>query len=589
MRSGRKTPFAAAFPRSLPLAILIVASGALVATPALAQLVSPPFADPSQTLSTLQTELHYTVDLGALPLRPRLIVEVEPDATHPDLELEIEIYDCTIGPGSCPTSTSDGACSNPGAPGTSSRWTIGTGALSAYYDLFTCCGGPQYTGTTCEVAVRPRAFGAAGKPATVDVTIRGETNVPTSTVEIEVDPIVAEISLPPSKDTTLYQANPNASNGLGESIWASTGTGTNALHGLLDFSVPASIPANVPVTDVRLELSVLAATPDATFTLHAVPDGPDWSEGVNDAVGDESAPPAPLVGPHASWSYRRWTPFLTNPAPWQTPGGDRGPVPLATATVSSTGRLVLRSTALFDHVVALQSGAATSDGFLLVPVSGSVRFGSGEAVLVAHEPRLVVEHRGAPIQTAWNVGTQTYFGERQNFRWIYDLENDHTVQARHGTTCVSLQPFTSEPFSNYTYQYLGDPGYRGLDCCVWQVGTSTGVTGTGQAIFYIGVDAGDPANLPTDLDGDGLRDVCDNCITVPNGPFAGSCLFGARQGQACSSDQECSGAPCSLSQEDLDRDEIGDACVPEPAAAAGVAVGLLGLGILCRRRLGRSR
>ena len=148
--------------------------------------------------------------------------------------------------------------------------------------------------------------------------------------------------------------------------------------------------------------------------------------------------------------------------------------------------------------------------------------------------------------------------------------------------CVSLEPFTSSPFSNYTYQFRGDPGDQGVDCCAWQVGSSTGVTGTGQALFFIGLDPNDPVNEPGDLDSDGVVDVCDNCINVRNGPEVGSCLFGPREGQACMSRQDCANNPCSLAQEDLDRDGVGDACVPEPGLAVGVAAGILGLGMLGR-------
>jgi hypothetical protein len=543
---------------------------AIVADAASAQLVAPPFSAPGQPLSTLQSELAYSVDLGALPLRPRLIVEATPDAAHPDLELEVEISGCTLFStgGLCPPSVI----------------ASGVGAQTAAYDPFFCEVRSEFVGETCEVRVRPLAFGAAGKPATVDVTIRGETRVPTGLVEVELDPSLQPIALSASKDTTLYQANPNASNGLGESIWVSTGTGPNALHGLLDFPIAQNVPANVVIDDVRLELSVLAATPGASLALYAVPDGLDWAEGFSDAAGDESIPPAPGVGPHASWSFRRWTIVLVNPGPWLIPGGDREPTPLVTATVSASGGLSMSSPALADHLRALQSGTTTADGFLLVPLSGSARLGSAENPLLANRPQLVVEHRGSPTQSTLNVGTAYFFNEGQNFRWTYDAENDHVVTAAQGTTCVALTPLTTLPEHNYTQHYLGDPAYRGLDCCTWQIGSTTGVTGTGQAVFYIGVDANDPLYDLQDPDGDEIVDPCDNCPTIPNGPGRGTCLFGPSQGAVCGSDQDCGGAPCSLAQEDLDRDGQGDACVPEPGSAAGLAAGLVALAVRARRR-----
>jgi|JI10StandDraft_1071094.scaffolds.fasta_scaffold309078_2 hypothetical protein len=289
-------------------ACVLVLLGALLALPSPAQLVAPPFSATSQTLQTLSSELQYTVDLGALPRRPRLIVEVEPDASHPDLEYEVLISDCTFGTLS--------SCANPTAPNTlDPRWSSGTGAISAYYDLVACGGGPQYVGEICEVTVRLIDFGTAGEPATVDVTIRGETRVPTATVEIEVDSNPQTVQRLAAKDTTLYQANVNASNGLGESIWVSAGTGTNAMHGLIDFDLNAIVPADSWIQEAEIRLSVLAASPGASFALYAVPDGLDWLEGVANAAGDESTPPAPGIGPHASWFFRRWNLLFVNPGP----------------------------------------------------------------------------------------------------------------------------------------------------------------------------------------------------------------------------------------------------------------------------------
>jgi hypothetical protein len=181
--------------------------------------------------------------------------------------------------------------------------------------------------------------------------------------------------------------------------------------------------------------------------------------------------------------------------------------------------------------------------------------------------------------------TTIYFEEGQNFRWIYDLDDDNVLITPVQGRCEWSDPGT--PFllqMPYTYQYQGSPTYQGLDCCTWQIGSTTGVTGTGQAIFYISVDSSLPANQPGDLDLDGIKDLCDNCQTVPNGPLLGTCLSGSLTGSACLSDQECINGPCSLAQDDVDRDGDGDACVPEPGLGAMLASGLVALAALERRR-----
>ncbi len=63
-----------------------------------------------------------------------------------------------------------------------------------------------------------------------------------------------------------------------------------------------------------------------------------------------------------------------------------------------------------------------------------------------------------------------------------------------------------------------------------------------------------------DNDGDGVGNVCDNCPETPNGPDAGTCVLGDRDGMSCSSQEECGGGFCSHDQEDLDGDGIGAAC-----------------------------
>ncbi len=45
----------------------------------------------------------------------------------------------------------------------------------------------------------------------------------------------------------------------------------------------------------------------------------------------------------------------------------------------------------------------------------------------------------------------------------------------------------------------------------------------------------------------------------------------------CLSDQQCIDGPCSLAQDDLDRDGDGNACVPEPGVGAMLASGLVAL------------
>ena len=94
----------------------------------------------------------------------------------------------------------------------------GTGPRSVRYEPWRCVVGttyPAYVGHTCNVKVRALDFGSAGAPAQFDLTLRSTTVVPTSTISstITTNP-VQTLTVSPSKDTTIYQANTSASNGL---------------------------------------------------------------------------------------------------------------------------------------------------------------------------------------------------------------------------------------------------------------------------------------------------------------------------------------------------------------------------------------
>lgn len=544
--------------------------------------VSPPFAQSNVPLASLASEVSYTVDLSTLPRRPKLIVEATPDGAHADMALELEITQCTLdNPGGtffCP----DPVTSAPTVGPTSVAYSPWYCEVSNVF--------PAYAGETCQVKVRALDFGSAGAPATFDVTIRGETQVPTSTVTGELTTFLQSMTIYPARDTTLYQANTGSSNGAGESFWTSVGTGTNALHSLLFFNVASNLALGERIVGARIELQVLAATGSPSFALHAVPRvGNTWLEGTANASSDESGAPSPSNNA-ASWSHRRWA-GISSTGAWSTPGGDRVQPPIQSVNVDQLGLLTISSPALLEHVKALQNDTTTWDGLLLLPTAGSARFASAENFDFQLYPRLIVDYVTTSYAGDSEVPTTTtpYFDEGQNFRWLYDLDGDKVLVTPVQGVCEWAD--TTEPFllhMPYTYQFEGSPTYQGLDCCTWQIGSTTGVTGTGQAVFFVNADPDDPGNDPDDLDLDGIFDVCDNCLTVPNGPALGTCTSGSQVGSTCTSDQQCSGGECSLAQDDADRDGDGDACVPEPGLATGLAAGLLAVAVVGRRRFRAS-
>ena len=199
-------------------------------------------------------------------------------------------------------------------------------------------------------------------------------------------------------------------------------------------------------------------------------------------------------------------------------------------------------------------------------------------------PRLVIDYVLPPDPISANLptSTSTFINEGQNFRWIYDLDHDNVLITPVLGRCQVMENFGfSLP---YSYHFQGSPSFAGVDCCAWQIDSATGISGAGQALFFINVDSGNPANQPLDVDLDGIKDLCDNCPNVPNGPLLGSCITGSQIGNLCRSNQECDGGLCSFAQDDQDLDGEGNACVPEPGFVPGLVAGAIALFARARRR-----
>jgi len=567
---------------------------ALLATNREAAAAPLPIQASNVSLPSLATVQTFTVDLGTLPARPWLTVVAVPDPTHPNMHLSIEATEwqnMQTTPGdSCPAFSSSFVS------------TSGPGIATLARSLNGC--DPRlgaFVGRTVNIKIRVLDFGPTGGPASASVLIRGETRPPTNTQTLEVDPpfVQQQLTLPASKDTTLYADFVSGSNGAGDFLW----TGPEVVlfgipvprRTLMAFDLDGAIQSSAIIddADLRLRVTGIFGSGVQVGLARVFPSsGVGWSEGNANASGNEFDGAASSI-PAADWHHRSRPTFA-----WSNPGGDVvGPI-LDTATVAGTGPLTFSSTALTSAVQTMVSNSDDVDGFLVAgpetsPLTAAVQLASRSHPSASIRPALDVAFTPTEVFESGSVATTTvsFISEGQNFRWIYDLDQDDVLVTNIGGVCEVTD--TSSPHHlPYTYQYGGTPGFVGVDCCTWRIEAASSVVGTGQALFFHNLDTANPANMPPDFDEDGIRNLCDNCVNVPNGPLGGSCLGGPTPRAPCHSNLDCgSGGACSLSQEDSNGDFVGNACVPEPGFAAGIGSGCALLAVsarIHRPRRGRS-
>lgn len=558
----------------------LTATSTRAATPLPIRVASVPFP----TTATIQT---YTLDLGTLPARPALVVELTPDPAHPNMQLQVELTNWAIagGPGACP------------GPANSIFSTGGPGPLRFVdFTIQNCDPRPgQFVGETVDLKIRALNFGGVAGPASVVLQIRGETRPPTGTVSQTIDTFLGphQASFLASKDTVLYEDGLSASNGAGEFLWSGEKvvlfpfTIRSDRRALLAFDVSPTISPVSVVDAVELRVAATSLSGGGgQVNLWRVATGVSspWKEGDANAAGTEFDGASSFL-PAANWMNRDGS-F----SPWAAPGGDVVGLALAGQNITTLGAKSYASPALTAAVQDMVDTGLDDDGFLMAgPIATlptrAVQLASAENGSGAQRPELVVEWTPTALYSSGDIktGTKSFISEGQNFRWIYDLDHDDILVTSVGGICEVVDT-TSPQTLPYTYHFQGAPGYTGVDCCAWRIDSpQTGTIGTGQALFFHNLDAGNPANLPPDTDQDGIRDNCDNCVTAPNGPLRGSCRAGPTLGAPCRSNGECgAGGICSLSQEDANNDFTGDVCAPEPGFAAGLAGGLAGLAFAAR-------
>jgi hypothetical protein len=166
------------------------------------------------------------------------------------------------------------------------------------------------------------------------------------------------------------------------------------------------------------------------------------------------------------------------------------------------------------------------------------------------------------------TGYRLHYGPRsRRYQSHIDLGNRPLGNAGFGSFQVTLGSYQRVYAALTAYDSRGNesaysnelllvpPGVRGPDDGVPDDGDGSGVVGDHVCTSF----------RTTGCD--------DNCPLNPNGPLAGTCMAGqsTRIGRVCHSNADCgSGGSCSLAQEDRDGDGVGDVCdncidVPNPS------------------------
>ncbi len=186
-----------------------------------------------------------------------------------------------------------------------------------------------------------------------------------------------------SKDTTIYQSDPDVSNGAGEFILVGGGT-----HGLVQFDV-GGIPDGSTIIDAVLTLNAArSSSGGGAVAVHPVSTA--WGESGSNALGDETVG-APAREFDATWLYSQYDGQL-----WSSAGGDFGSAS-ASAGVDGVGAYELVGGGLIDDVQRWLDDAAANFGWLIEASGGALAsFISKDGPDVSLAPLLEVTFEGPP-------------------------------------------------------------------------------------------------------------------------------------------------------------------------------------------------
>jgi hypothetical protein len=199
----------------------------------------------------------------------------------------------------------------------------------------------------------------------------------------------ATVTLPPSKDNTLYEIEDGSlSNGKGMHFFSGMTVEPLRKRGLLAFDL-SSIPAGSTIVSamLRMNMSRTIAGSEPT-SLHKLLT--DWGEASSDAPGSEGTGALAQTG-DATWLHRFYPATL-----WINPGGDFTASPSATTDVELEGFYFWSSAGMVADVQGWLASPATNFGWLVftneTTAPSAKRWDTRENPTAANRPVLTIRY-----------------------------------------------------------------------------------------------------------------------------------------------------------------------------------------------------
>jgi hypothetical protein len=207
------------------------------------------------------------------------------------------------------------------------------------------------------------------------------------------------ISLGSSKDASIFQNNPDNSNGAGPGIFTGTNSTVSARRGLIEFDL-SGIPAGSIVTqvDLTMYLGQVAGggSQPTTIGLHRLQ--ADWSEGTTGSTSTSISGTGQGFAANAgdtTWSARAFPATL-----WAAPGGDFAAAASSSLAVGAAVDQPFTwpsTAALVSDVQVWVDNPGGNVGWMLVNANESV----GSTVRAFYTREAQFNSTGQPIDPVW--------------------------------------------------------------------------------------------------------------------------------------------------------------------------------------------